>query len=269
MRLLVAVLALFLIAAPAMADGDGASAARHAGTTSVVTPPPDADWDYQLGGAAAPADNAGVVSRDRTEAPVAGRYNICYVNAFQTQESERSFWRDHPSRWRLVLKRKGRAVVDSGWGEWLLDTRTAATREALGKIVGRWIDGCAADGFDAVELDNLDSFQRSRGLISRADNKTFAKLLVDRAHQHALAVAQKNWVELGAEGPRLGFDFAVAEQCGQYRECAGYLAAYGDHVLAVEYTNASFGWTCAHVGDRWSVVRRDLDLSTNGVRRFC
>ena len=37
-----------------------------------------------------------------------------------------------------------------------LDTRTDAKRRQLARIVGRWIDGCAADGFDAVEFDNLD-----------------------------------------------------------------------------------------------------------------
>lgn len=268
MRLVLAVLALLAVASPAVADSAGASAAGEAGTTVVVLPPVDGDWDYQLGGAAAPAGNVAVVSRDRTEKPAAGRYNVCYVNAFQTQDSERSFWRDRPSRWKLVLKRNGRAVVDSGWGEWLLDTRTAARRAALARIVGRWVDGCAADGFDAVELDNLDSFLRSKRLVTRADNKAFARLLVARAHRAGLAAAQKNWVELGAAGPRLGFDFAVAEQCGQYHECAGYVSAYGDHVLAVEYTNASFRWTCSHFS-RLSVVRRDLDLTTHGVRRFC
>lgn len=270
MRLLVAVLALLLgVAAPASAGGDGASAARQAGTSTVVLPPANADWDYQLGGAVTPADNVQVVTRDRTEAPAAGLYNICYVNAFQTQDSEASSWRDHPSRWRLVLKRHGKAVVDSGWGEWLLDTRTAAARTALARIVGRWVDGCAADGFDAVEFDNLDSFLRSKGLLTRADNKAFARLIVARAHQVGLAAAQKNWVELGAAGPRLGFDFAVAEECGQYRECAGYVASYGDHVLLVEYTKAGFTWACANVGTRLSVVRRDLDLTAHGVRRFC
>jgi hypothetical protein len=269
-RLVGAVLALLLAsAAPAAADDDGATAAGRAGTTAVVLPPVNADWDYQLGGAVAPADNVGVVTRDRTARPASGRYDICYVNAFQTQDSERSFWRDHPSRWRLVLKRHGTAVVDAGWGEWLLDTRTSARRTALAGIVGRWIDGCAADGFDAVEFDNLDSFLRSKGLVTRADNRAFARTIVARAHRAGLAAGQKNWVELGAAGPGLGFDFAVAEQCGQYRECAGYVATYGSHVLAVEYTDRAFAWTCAHFGDRLAVVRRDLDLTAHGVRRYC
>ena len=50
----------------------------------------------------------------------------------------------------------------------------------------------------------------------------YARLLTARAHEADLAVAQKNWVELGERGPRIGFDFAVAEECGRWRECAGY-----------------------------------------------
>ena len=55
--------------------------------------PRGTDVDYQLGGAAEPADNVGIVVRDRNASPVAGRYNICYVNGFQTQPDERAFWR--------------------------------------------------------------------------------------------------------------------------------------------------------------------------------
>ena len=50
------------------------------------------------------------------------------------------------------------------------------------RIVGRWVDGCAADGFDAVEFDNLDSFTRSHGLIERRQALAYARLLVRAAH---------------------------------------------------------------------------------------
>ena len=110
--------------------------------------------------------------------------------------------------------------------------------------MGRWTAGCAEDGYDAVELDNLDSFSRSRGLISAADARAFARLLVADAHAAGLAVAQKNWVELGARGPRIGFDFAVVEECGRWRECQGYVDVYGPAVLMVEYRDGDFTWTC-------------------------
>lgn len=252
------------------AGSDPGPAQDSASSASQVSlPPPNTDWDYQLGGAVAPAASVAVVERDRTDQPAAGRYNICYLNAFQTQDSERSFWRDHPRRWRLVLKHRGKAVVDSGWGEWVLDTRTAKKRAALAAIVGGWIDGCAEAGYDGVELDNLDSFSRSKHEISRADNRSLARALIERGHAAGLAVAQKNWPELGNRGPRLGFDFAVAEECGQFHECASYRSAYGDEVLAVEYTDKGFAWACSHVGAHISVVRRDRNLTAKGVRAWC
>ena len=107
----------------------------------------------------------------------AGVYNVCYVNGFQTQPDERRFWRRH--HWNLVLKDgRGRPVVDEAWGEWLLDVRTAAKRRDLAAIVGRWTRRCAADGFEAVEFDNLDSFTRSHRLLTRRQALAYARLLV-------------------------------------------------------------------------------------------
>ncbi len=209
-------------------------------------------------------DHVGIVVRDREAEPVEGKYNVCYVNGFQTQPGERRFWRQH---WRLVLKRGGKPVVDEAWGEWLLDVRTPAKRRDLARIVDRWTRGCADDGFDAVELDNLDSFTRSHGLVARRDALAFARLLVQGAHRAGLAVGQKNLA--GYDGTRIGFDFAVAEECGRYRECDAYTEAYGDRVLAIEYRRADFRWTCARHGEQLAVVLRDRDVTPTGVREWC
>lgn len=227
--------------------------------------PADLDrWDYQIGGPRAVGDRVDVVVRDR-EARPAGVYDVCYVNAFQTQPGEQRFWRE---RWSLVLKDgRGRPVVDAGWGEWLLDIRTAAKRQRLARIVGGWFAGCAADGYEAVEPDNLDSFSRSRGHLDRADARAFARLLVVRAHAADLAIAQKNWAEL--DGSRLGFDFAVAESCARWRECDRYATAYDGAVLAVEYDAPSFRRACARWADEVAVVRRDRAVTPRGVRRWC
>jgi hypothetical protein len=230
----------------------------------ITLPPVGTDWDYQLGGARPVPAHVGIVERDRLAHPVAGRYNVCYINGFQTQTNEKRFWHRH---WALVLKDRGRPVVDSVWGEWLLDIRTAAKRDALARIMGRWTRGCAAHGFQAVEYDNLDSFSRSHHLISKADARRYAALLVRRAHAAGLAAAQKNWAEWN--GTTVGFDFAVAEQCGQYHECDRYVAHYGRHVLAVEYRDAAFRRTCARWSDVIAVVRRDVELTRHGVRRWC
>src|SRR5690349_5662992 len=106
--------------------------------------------DYQLGGTRSVPAGVGIVARDRTARPIPGKYNVCYVNGFQTQPDEAAFWRKHPG---LILRRDGKPVVDSAWGEKLLDTRTAAKRAAIAQIVGRWTDGCARSGFQAVEYD--------------------------------------------------------------------------------------------------------------------
>lgn len=235
------------------------------GSGPTVTPPPGGvDPDYQLGGVATPAPNVGVVVRDRRAAPAPGVYNICYVNGFQTQPDERRFWRKRPG---LVLRQGGRPVVDEAWGEWLLDLRTPAKRQRLAAIVGRWIDGCVRAGYDGVELDNLDSFSRSHGLVRARHAKKYSRLLTARAHAAGLAVAQKNWAEL--DGRRLGFDFAIAEQCGRYDECGDYVASYGDRVLVVEYRRRDFRRTCAAYGDRLGVVLRDRDLTPGGVHAWC
>src|SRR3954452_15535544 len=146
-------LLLALVAGPSAAAG-------------VTLPPIGTDWDYQLGGARPVPARVGIVERDRRAEPVSGRYNVCYVNGVQTQPDEKRFWHRH---WSLVLKRDGRPAVDSVWGEWLLDIRTERKRAALARILGRWPSGCAADGFDAVEYDNLDSFSLSHGSVTRAD----------------------------------------------------------------------------------------------------
>lgn len=236
--------------------------------SSVRLPNPSRDWDYQIGGAFPPAKTVGTVVRDRSAAPSRAAYDVCYVNAFQTQPDERKFWR-RDGRWQLILKQDGRPVVDGAWGEFLLDTRTAQKRARLARLVGRWIAGCARSGYDAVELDNLDSWSRSRRLLSRSDNVALARLLVGRAHRAGLAAAQKNWAELSRRGPEIGFDFAVAEQCARYHECYRYVRAYGGRVLVVEYSRRDFRAACRRWAERLPIVWRDVDVTRGGVNRRC
>lgn len=259
-----------VVALPGGTTAAPASSDDRTRAGAVTLPDPNVPWDYQIGGAFTPHTSVGIVSRDRNAAPSAGDYNVCYVNAYQTQPDEKAFWRDDPDRWALVLKDgDGRPVVDGAWGEWLLDTRTATKRDALIAIVGRWIDGCAADGFDAAEFDNLDSWNRSKQLVTREHNKAFARLLTARAHTAGLAAAQKNWVGLSPEGPGLGFDLAVAEQCGQYRECQPYADAYDDRVLVVEYGDRGYDRACTRWGATLSIVRRNVNVTPSGPNRRC
>lgn len=236
--------------------------------TNIALPDPTTDWAYQIGGSSVPAASVGIVDRDRHDTP-AGRYDICYVNAFQTQPDERRTWTSPRHRDLVLRDGAGRRVVDEVWGEWLLDTRTAAKRTRLAAIIGRWIDGCARHGFEAVEPDNLDTWSRSSGLVHPADNLALARLLARRAHAVGLAIAQKNAAGLGARGARAGFDFAIAEECGHFSECGRYVKTYGDEVLVVEYVRSDFVATCAAFGDRLPVLLRDRDVSTSGTDERC
>ncbi len=225
------------------------------------TLPADTNADYQLGGSYPPAAGVGIVVRDRRDDPAPGAFSICYINAFQTQPGARRWWLSkHPG---LVLRTQGTPVLDEQWGEMLLDTGTIAKRKRIARIVGRWISGCADSGFDAVEPDNLDSWQRSRGLLRRRDNVALGRLLVDRAHAAGLAIAQKNTAGLARK--RL-FDFAVVEQCQRYRECARFTRAYGDDVIEIEYRRRDFVRACRARGERVPIVLRDVSLRPAGTR---
>ncbi|SDT80912.1 endo alpha-1,4 polygalactosaminidase [Actinoplanes derwentensis] len=231
-------------------------------------PPANAGFDYQIGGAYTPPSGVTVVSRDREATPAAGVYNICYVNAFQAQPGAESWWKsNHPD---LLLKDKnGALVVDEDWNELMLDFSTAAKRTALVAVVGEWIDGCAADGFDAIESDNLDSYTRSQGLLTQAQAVAYATALNTRAHDNGLASGQKNTAELSsANAKKAGFDFAVAEECAEWDECDVYTATYGDKVIAIEYSRDGFSKACAAFGNKLSIVLRDRDVSASGSRSY-
>jgi hypothetical protein len=232
---------------------------------AVPTLPAGTDVDYQLGGAATAPANVGIVVRDREAQPQSGRFNVCYVNGFQTQKHEKSFWLKRP---KLILRdRSGDPVVDEAWGEFLLDLRTKEKRRKIARIVTRWTQGCAKHGFDAVEFDNLDSFTRSEGLLRRRQALRYARLLTRGAHRHGLAAGQKNLA--GFDGHRVGYDFVVSEECGRYDECDAYVDDFGDQVLMVEYRAADFEEACAAYAATHAVVLRDRDLSPEGVHQWC
>ncbi|MBU5422274.1 endo alpha-1,4 polygalactosaminidase [Cellulomonas hominis] len=232
-------------------------------------PPAGVVVDYQLGGGYPPAEGVGGVVRDVTDVPAPGLWSGCYVNGFQTQPAERDTWlRDHPD---LVLRdAAGEPVADGGWpDELLLDTRTAAARAAVAEVVGAQVRACAARGFGAVELDNLDSWTRSGGLLTEEGALDLAARLVAVAHEVGLAAGQKNAPDLGARGrDEAGFDFAMSEECLAYEECAAYTDVYGAAVLDVEYAGSApaddWAAACADPLRPPSTVLRDHDLGAPG-----
>jgi len=239
---------------------------------SLTLPPAGGRFDYQIGGAYTPVASVRVVDRDRSDAPVNGKYNICYVNAFQTQPAEATFW--HTSHADLLLTKAGAEVTDPNWpGEIVLDTSTAAKREAIAAIVGGWMATCQSKGFQAVEPDNLDSWTRSQNLLTEEDNVALAKLLAVQAHSHGLAIAQKNTSELASRHAEIGFDFAVVEECQPYGDCDAFTSAYGARWYEVEYTDAqnalkNFKDACNARGSQVSVILRDRDVAPLGDSHY-
>ena len=246
---------------------------------AAAPPPQNARFDYQIGGDYRLPAGVRVVSRDWFAGrPPRGAYSICYVNAFQTQDDETGVTRpDERSAWPrdLVLTSLG---DDPNWGgEYLVDISTADKRRRAADWLAPMIRSCKRKGFDAVEYDNLDSWTRFDDTpregdvpFGKADAIAFADLIARRAHALGLAVGQKNTVELTrrqARG-RIGFDFAIAEECGRWNECQDYRKVYGNRVVAIEYRRSDFVKACRAVGSRISVVLRDVGVTRPGSRSY-
>ena len=83
-------------------------------------------------------------------------------------------------------------------------------------------------------------------------------------------MAQKNTLQLSRRQSRarIGFDFAISEECARYRECGDWLPRFGSHVIYIEYRRSDFKRACRTVGATSSVVLRDLDVTRPGSRTY-
>ncbi len=227
-------------------------------------PPIGQYFDYQLGGDYPPAAQVGIVTRDWfAGTPATGLYNICYVNAFQTQPPDDAVRPDKAEAWPAEVVS---TFEDPEWpGEFVIDLSTPELRTAAAAHVATMLDTCATKGFAAVEFDNLDSYTRFDGLpFGLSDTLEYAAAITAYAHEHGLAVGQKNTIELTREQSidHVGFDFAVVEECSEFMECAQYKTIYGPLVLFIEYTHDGMIEACRQAVGPNPVVHRDLGLST-------
>jgi hypothetical protein len=239
----------------------------------ISLPPTGGTLDYQLGGAYDELEGGtsiDVVVRDATADPLPGAYDVCYVNGFQTQPDDADLWTGEHEH-LLLHDEDGELVVDPDWpDEHVLDPSTEDQRAGILEILGPVVTGCAEAGFDAVEIDNLDTWTRFDD-IDEAGAYALARAYVDLAHGAGLAVAQKNAAEITQVAKdELGFDLAVTEECAAWSECAAYTDVYGEHVLQVEYPDAldeaglTFDDVCA-LDDRAPLtILRDRDLVAAG-----
>ncbi len=152
------------------------------------------------------------------------RRAVCYLDAGTWER-----WRPDAGRFPKKVLGKG-----NGWpGERWLDIRTHALRPILRDRLGL----CRRKGFDAVEFDNVDGYTTNTGFpLTAADQLRFNAWLANAAHRRGLTAGLKN--DLGQVRMLVRyFDFAVNEQCFQYRECnrlRPFIRA-GKAVFNVEY----------------------------------
>ena len=158
-----------------------------------------------------------------------GAKAICYLSA-GTWEN----WRPDAASFPASVQGS-----KNGWpGEKWLDIRQTAI---LLPIMQARVQKCQQVGFDGVEFDNVDGYANRTGFpLTANDQLVYDASLANLAHQAGLTVALKNdMAQVGTLKPY--FDYAINEQCFQYREC-NYPApglpdwiASGKAVFNVEY----------------------------------
>src|SRR5262245_10438468 len=187
-----------------------------------------------------------------------GRRVVCYVNAGAWE-------RFRADKEKFPASLLGRAL--DGWpGERWLDIRKL---RVLAPIMKARIAKCARKGFDAVEPDDVDGYQNRSGFpLSGSDQLRYNRWFANQAHKVGLSVALKN--DLGQVKALVpSFDFAIVEECFQYRECnrAVPFVEAGKAVLETEYKLPRSEFCAKAESLGFSAMRKRLSLGP--WRRAC
>ena len=202
------------------------------------TPRPGTTWQWQLTEPVdlrVPAKVYDIDGFDNSAAVVRrlharGRKVICYIDAGAYESYRPDASRFPPS----VLGKADRPWAGERW----LDIRRL---DVLGPIMRARIHMCSAKGFDGVELDEIDGWSNDTGFpLTAADQLRYNRFLAREVHKAGMSAGLKNDVEqVRALLP--SFDFAIDEQCYQYRECDALrpFVAAGKAVFHTEYSPRS------------------------------
>jgi hypothetical protein len=150
------------------------------------------DIDYQTDGFC----TGGTITSENAAAVTAihanGAHAICYVDA-GTAESFRPDYQDYVN----FNNATGGALFGKPVGGfrnefWLNINDNKGQRDFVLAEVGKRVDRCVSDGFDAVEFDNVDAYQNKTGLSISADTQLlFDSELANLAHSKGLTFQYK------------------------------------------------------------------------------
>ncbi len=129
--------------------------------------------------------------------------------------------------------------LDEWPGERWLNIRSKKVRDSmLSRLMRAKNAGC-----DGVEPDNMDAYAFKTGFsITRRDQLDYLDYMSNAAHTLGLSIGLKNAVDLIEPGKLYEkFDWALNEQCYQYKECGVYksFVSAGKAVVVAEYEDKS------------------------------
>jgi hypothetical protein len=185
----------------------------------------------------------------------AGRHAVCYIDA-GTWEG----WRPDASRYPASVLGNSNHWPDERW----VDIRRLSI---LAPILTARMDLCKAKGFDAVAFDNVNGYTINTGFpLTYDDQLRFNAYLANAAHARHLSVAIIN--DVGQLSRLVSyFDWAIVEQCFQYKECGQtqpFLDAH-EAVMAVEY-GLPLSQFCSRANAmRISAIEKRIDLDAYRV----
>jgi hypothetical protein len=206
------------------------------GTAPVWQPAVGATWQWQLTGPVNQSFDVDVYDIDLFDNPASvvtalhagGHRVICYISV--------GSWED----WRPDANQFPPEVIGKDYEGWphekWLDIRRI---DVLGPIMSARFDQCKANGFDAIEPDNIDGYTNDTGFdLSYQDQLTYNMWLAGEAHLRGLSIGLKNDSEQ-VQDLLPHYDWALTEDCFFEEWCddmTPFIAA-GKAVFAAEYTD--------------------------------
>ncbi|MEA3548277.1 MAG: endo alpha-1,4 polygalactosaminidase [Thermodesulfobacteriota bacterium] len=200
-------------------------------------PKPGTSWQWQLSGPINTSVEVDMYDIDLFETPQStidklhndGRIVICYLSAGSWEEY-RPDKDDYPES---ILGNTLDGWPDERW----VDIRRLDT---LGPILEARMDLAVSKNCDGIEPDNIDGYTNDNGFsLTPEDQLIFNRWLASEAHKRGLSIGLKNDLNQIEELVEY-FDWALNEQCFQYKECETlkpFIQA-GKAVFGVEYNGS-------------------------------